>query len=149
MPVERTAVTNCPSKRVSRAEITRYCSSNSTLRVSQCPAPPPSGKRTRLGGRPCSADDGGDEPAEHRRQGAPDDDVEDGRVAVDELVLGAEQRAEADEEPVPDRAARDREHGEDAEMHARRSGGQRDETAHAGQEATEEHGALAVPVQPA
>src|SRR4051794_2008 len=52
MPVERTAVTNWPSKRGSRAEITRYCSSNSTLRVSQCPATPPSGKQTRLGGRP-------------------------------------------------------------------------------------------------
>src|SRR4051794_25451455 len=108
MPVERTAVTNWPSKRGSRAEITRYCSSNSTLRVLQCAAAPPSGKRTRLGGRPCAADPADDEPAEHGGQGAPDHDVEDRRVAVDELVLRAEQRAEADEEPVPDRAARDR-----------------------------------------
>src|SRR3954470_13550115 len=98
MPVDRTAVTNCPSKRVSRAEITRYCSSNSTLRVSQCPATPPSGKRTRLGGPPRCGDGADDEPAEHRGEGTPDGDVEDGRVAVDERVLGAKECAEADEE---------------------------------------------------
>ena len=80
-----------------------------------------------------------DEDDERDRDRRVDHVVDVAEVLVEQLVLGAERGADADEGCVPDAAADDRVDAESREAHARGAGGDRDEAADARDEAPDEH----------
>ncbi len=98
--------------------------------------------------RPGTSDPAHDERHHDDRDGDVEHPVDPLGVLLDLVVLRPERRTEQHERAVPDAARDDREDRERAEVHPVRSRRQRDETAHDRHEAAEEHGALAVPVEP-
>src|SRR5215471_8136817 len=90
-----------------------------------------------------------DQVGDEQQNSCNDRDFDEAEVVVEALVARAQRPADAGEREAPDRRADRRQHDVAAERHAEHAGRNRDERAHDGRDAAEQHRRVLVPVEPA